>query len=76
LKEGGGSSGFHGSDPFDIFNMFFGGGGSPFGGGRQENRGKNLVHQLAVSLEELYNGAVRKLALQKNVICDKCEGKL
>jgi len=75
LKEGHGAGGFHGSDPFDIFNMFFGGGGgSPFGT-RQENRGKNLVHQLAVSLEELYNGAVRKLALQKNVICDKCEGK-
>ncbi len=77
LKEGAGAGGFHGSDPFDIFNMFFGGGGGPFGGGgRQENRGKNLVHQLAVSLEELYNGTVRKLALQKNVICDKCEGKL
>jgi DnaJ family protein A protein 1 len=76
LKEGGGAGGFHNSDPFDIFNMFFGGGGGPFGGGgRQDNRTKNLVHQLAVSLEELYNGAVRKLALQKNVICDKCEGK-
>jgi DnaJ family protein A protein 1 len=80
LKDGGGGGGFHGSDPFDIFNMFFGGGGGgggPFGGGggRQESRGKNLVHQLAVSLEELYNGATRKLALQKNVICDKCEGK-
>jgi DnaJ family protein A protein 1 len=76
MKEGPGAGGFHGSDPFDIFNMFFGGGGgaSPFGS-RQEHRGKNLVHQLAVSLEELYNGAVRKLALQKNVVCDKCEGK-
>ncbi len=74
LKEGAGAGGFHGSDPFDIFNMFFGGGASPFGS-RQEHRGKNLVHQLAVSLEELYNGAVRKLALQKNVVCDKCEGK-
>jgi DnaJ family protein A protein 1 len=76
MKEGPGAGGFHGSDPFDIFNMFFGGGGggaSPFGS-RQEHRGKNLVHQLAVSLEELYNGAVRKLALQKNVVCDKCEG--
>jgi len=76
LKEGGGPGGFHSADPFDIFNMFFGGGGAgPFGGGRQENRGKNVVHQLAVSLEELYNGAVRKLALQKNVVCDKCEGR-
>lgn len=79
MKEGAGAGGFHGSDPFDIFNMFFrgggGGGGHPFGGGRQESRGKDLVHQLAVSLEELYNGAVRKLALQKNMVCDKCEGK-
>lgn len=34
-----------------------------------------MVHQLSVSLEELYNGSSRKLALQKNVICDKCEGR-
>ena len=37
--------------------------------------GKNVVHQLTVTLEDLYNGATRKLALQKNVICDKCEGR-
>lgn len=30
---------------------------------------------MAVTLEELYSGAVRKLALQKNIICDKCEGR-
>lgn len=34
------------------------------------------MHQLGVSLEDLYNGATRKLALQKNVICGKCEGKI
>ena len=33
------------------------------------------MHQLTVTLEDLYNGATRKLALQKNVICDKCEGQ-
>lgn len=33
-----------------------------------------MVHQLSVNLEDMYNGATRKLALQKNVICDKCEG--
>lgn len=38
--------------------------------------GKNVVHQLSVSLEDMYNGAMRKLALQKNVICDKCEGNV
>uniref|UniRef100_A0A3B3ZZF0 Uncharacterized protein n=1 Tax=Periophthalmus magnuspinnatus TaxID=409849 RepID=A0A3B3ZZF0_9GOBI len=37
--------------------------------------GKNVVHQLSVSLEEMYNGSTRKLALQKNVICEKCEGQ-
>lgn len=34
-----------------------------------------MVHQLQVTLDELYNGATRKLSLQKNVICDKCEGR-
>lgn len=54
----------------DIFDMFFGGGGR----GRRERKGKDVIHQLQVSLEELYNGSVRKLALQKNLICDGCEG--
>lgn len=36
--------------------------------------GKNVVHQLSVSLEEMYKGSTRKLGLQKNVICEKCEG--
>lgn len=77
LKEGGmGGSGF--SSPMDIFDMFFGqafGGGRGGARGRRERRGKDVIHQLSVSLEELYKGAVRKLALQKNIICDKCEGR-
>merc|ERR1711913_190815 len=44
------------------------------GGRRGPKRTKNLMHQLSVSLEDMYNGTVRKLALQKNVICDACEG--
>ena len=55
--------------------MFFGGG---FGGGRAPRgprRTKNIMHQLSVSLEDMYNGTTRKLALQKNVICDACEGE-
>uniref|UniRef100_A0A8C7HGK4 DnaJ heat shock protein family (Hsp40) member A1 n=1 Tax=Oncorhynchus kisutch TaxID=8019 RepID=A0A8C7HGK4_ONCKI len=39
------------------------------------NLGKNVVHQLTVSLEDLFNGATRKLAVQKNVICERCEGR-
>ena len=70
IKEGGIDREFH--SPMDIFDMFFG-----MGGGRDRRgpaRGKDVVHPLKVSLEDLYNGAVRKLALQKNVICPKCEG--
>ncbi|XP_029008749.1 dnaJ homolog subfamily A member 4 [Betta splendens] len=67
IKEGGVGGG---SSPMDIFNMFFGGGGRT----QRERRGKNVVHQLSVTLEEMYNGATRKLGLQKNVICEKCEG--
>ncbi|KAM8960337.1 dnaJ homolog subfamily A member 4-like isoform 1-T1 [Pelodytes ibericus] len=69
IKEGG-MSGGNFSSPMDIFDMFFGGGGRM----NREKRGKNVVHQLSISLEDLYNGTTRKLALQKNVICDKCEG--
>jgi len=72
LKEGGLQEGSF-SSPFDLFDMFFGGGGG--GRRRKENKGKDVVHQLSVPLEDLYNGTTRKLALQKNVICDKCEGK-
>ncbi|XP_037109936.1 dnaJ homolog subfamily A member 4 [Syngnathus acus] len=67
IKEGGMGGG---SSPMDIFNMFFGGGGRM----QRERRGKNIVHQLSVSLEDMYNGCTRKLALQKNVICEKCDG--
>ncbi|XP_026031671.1 dnaJ homolog subfamily A member 1 [Astatotilapia calliptera] len=67
IKEGGMGGG---GSPMDIFNMFFGGGGRM----QRERKGKNVVHQLSVSLEEMYNGSTRKLGLQKNVICEKCEG--
>merc|ERR1719203_554242 len=75
IKEGGSGGGFGGSNPMDIFDMFFGG-GDPFGRGRRRGprRTKNLVHQLSISLEDMYNGSVRKLALQKNVICEACNG--
>ena len=69
LKEGGGGE-FH--SPFDIYDMFFGGGHRRHPGGKA--KGKDTVHQLKVSLEEMFNGATRQLAVQKNVICDGCNG--
>ncbi|PWN47209.1 putative YDJ1-mitochondrial and ER import protein [Violaceomyces palustris] len=78
LNEQGGMGG--GMDPQDLFSQLFGGGGGGFfggGGGRPRGprKGKDLVHRVKVSLEELYVGKVTKLALQKHVICSKCEGR-
>lgn len=79
--EGGGGMGGGGMDPQDLFSQLFGGGGGFFGGGGGGGRpsgprkGKDLVHRIAVSLEDLYKGKVQKLALSKSVICKGCEGR-
>lgn len=68
----------------ELFAQFFGGGlgggmGGMFGEGRGAPRGprkgRDLVHALKVTLEDLYKGKVSKLALQKTVLCPKCAGK-
>ena len=71
-----------GMDPQDLFSQLFGGGGGFFGGaggrgGRPSGprKGKDLVHRIKVSLEDLYKGKMTKLALQKHVLCSKCKGK-
>lgn len=60
------------SSPMDLFEMFFGEGARRERGPR---KGKDIVYQMSVTLEELYNGATRKLAISKKVVCDKCEGR-
>lgn len=75
LQGGGGGGGFNFSNPMDIFDMFFGG---HFGHDRRNDRERKVndsVQTLSVSLEELYNGAVRRMKISKNVICEKCEGR-
>lgn len=75
IKEGGlGGGGF--SSPMDIFDMFFGGSHFSRSDRKRERRGKDVVHRLSVSLEDLYKGTVKKLALQKNIICSACQGLL
>ena len=71
----------------DLFSQFFGGGGGGFGGGpfgsmfggAQRDTGpkkaRTIHHVHKVSLEDIYKGKVSKLALQKSVICPKCEGR-
>ncbi|XP_023349567.1 dnaJ homolog subfamily A member 1 [Eurytemora carolleeae] len=75
IKEGGGRGGGAGfSSPMDMFNMMFGG-GMGGNGGRQSNKTKPMIHKLSVSLEELYNGKVRKLAASRDIQCTDCGGK-
>lgn len=70
LKEGGsgGGGGFH--SPMDIFDMFFNSGRERSG----PRRGKDAIHQLRVTLEDLYIGTTKKLSLQRTVICPSCNG--
>ena len=66
----------------DLFAQFFGGGG--FGGGlggmfsgmqqRGPPKARTIHHIHKVSLEDVYKGKVSKLALQRSVICPKCNG--
>jgi len=64
----------------DIFSMFFG------GGRRQKQtgpkKGEDVVHQISVDLADLYNGKVKKLAINRKVpvnpdekpkACDACD---
>lgn len=70
LKTGGGHTY---SNPMNLFDMFFNAGTS--GKRRSERSRRDIFHELAVSLEELYNGANKKITIKRNVVCDKCKGK-
>jgi DnaJ family protein A protein 2 len=63
----------------DLFSQFFGGGGlgSMFGGQMRDTgpkKARTIHHVHKVSLEDIYNGKISKLALQKSVICEACNG--
>jgi DnaJ family protein A protein 2 len=72
-----------GGDPSDIFNAFFGGGGRGGGGGRRKQKTKDVVQPLKVTLEQLYNGQTKKMAITRQVIdkkkgvqeCSECDGR-
>ncbi|KAI9315561.1 hypothetical protein BX666DRAFT_1956892 [Dichotomocladium elegans] len=66
-----------GMDAEDLFSQLFGGGffgGGGGGHGSRPRRTKDIVHQLRVSLADLYNGKVSKLAVNKHILCPKCDG--
>ncbi|KAK5990375.1 Mitochondrial protein import protein mas5 [Cladobotryum mycophilum] len=79
--EGGAGGAGGGMAAEDLFAQFFGGGG--FGGmggmfGGMQNRGppkaRTIHHTHKVSLEDVYRGKISKLALQRSIICPKCDG--
>lgn len=70
LEEGGGGGGgFH--DASDIFSMFFGGGRRE----RGEPKPKDIVHELNVSLEDMYTGKTKKISVTRDRLCTSCEGR-
>lgn len=80
LEDGGG-----GGDPSDIFEAFFGGGGGGGrrGGAKKRQKTKDVAMPLKVTLEQLYQGSTKKMAITRQVIdkqrgvqsCSECDGR-
>jgi DnaJ-related protein SCJ1 len=66
----GGHGGGQRHDPFDLFHQFFGGGGGR-GGVR---RGPDLELKMHIPLRDFYNGRDLEFTIEKQQICDDCEG--
>jgi curved DNA-binding protein len=63
---------FGNEDPFsDFFRTFFGGGGArEAGGGRQaraprSHKGRDIEHEVELTLEEAYHGAMRRISIKQ-----------
>ena len=61
---------FGGAHPFE---SFFGGGGAQ-GGRRYVNKGSNLRVKVKLTLQEIANGAEKKIKVNKQVACSTCNG--
>jgi DnaJ family protein A protein 2 len=48
-----------------------------FGGGRDQGpkKGKSVQHAIKVTLQELFSGKTSKIAVNRDRICTKCDGK-
>ena len=73
---GGGAQGPFGANLGDIFESFFGGGGSPFGGGRGPSgppRGEDLETVLELDLSEAVFGGEQMVSVRTAVPCEPCD---
>ncbi|MDE5707298.1 MAG: molecular chaperone DnaJ [Alistipes sp.] len=74
-----GGGGFSMEDIFsqfgDIFGGHFGGGfHSASGGGRRVNRGSDIRVKVRLTLQEIAEGTVKKLKINKTIACSTCGG--
>ena len=70
----GGQGGGQAHDPFDLFSRFFGGGGHFGGGGNQVRRGPDSEVRIELPLRDFYNGREMEVTVEKQQICEECEG--
>lgn len=70
-RQQGGQRGGGGHDPFDIFSRFFGGGGGHGGGQR---KGQGMQVEIRVPLRDFYVGADHQFKIEKQVVCESCDG--
>jgi len=58
---------------------FFGGGGGPFGGGphaaMKAARGPNKIHEIGLSLADVYAGKKFTLNMKRETLCGRCSGR-
>lgn len=71
-KESGGREGPNAQNPFDIFARFFGGHGHF--GGSGERRGPNQEVRIAVPLRDFYRGGEASFTVERQGICETCDG--
>ncbi|GIJ98859.1 dnaJ-protein scj1 [Aspergillus viridinutans] len=69
----GGTAGRPANDPFDLFSRFFGGGGH-FGHAPGHRRGPNMEMLVGLPLQDFYTGREIRFGIEKQQICDACEG--
>lgn len=67
-----GLEGQGGSDPSDIFDMFFGGGGRR---SRGPQKGEDVVSAVEFTLEQFYKGCTKKMSVTRSALCAGCGGK-
>jgi DnaJ family protein A protein 2 len=61
----------------EVFGNMFGGfqAHRPYAGDARKKKAKPIRHTVLLSMEELYSGKKLRIAVQRAIICPKCEGK-